>query len=308
MDTMLIVFLIGLIGILCVLVGVLIFIQLRKPETSNDVSTPLQNLTQAIHDVRVQTASLDASLRSRLDVENRTADSISRLETIIAGSGSKGAAGERVLENLISKLPSEWQVQNFRVGNKPVEFGLKLSNGLILPIDSKWAATDLLEQYSISNEPNEQKKLQEQIEKIVLSKAKEVQKYIEPNITTSFGVAVIPDAVYDICPTVNIETRKHRVVVVSYSMFLPYLLLVFDTVLRTSRTVDMERLNASIQTVNKGLSDIGEELEGRYSKAITMLEMSKRDLKGYVSKANSALASAHISSGEQIVSKLENSD
>lgn len=305
MDTMLIVF---LIGILCVLVGVLIFIQLRKPETSNDVSTPLQNLTQAIHDVRVQTASLDASLRSRLDVENRTADSISRLETIIAGSGSKGAAGERVLENLISKLPSEWQVQNFRVGNKPVEFGLKLSNGLILPIDSKWAATDLLEQYSISNEPNEQKKLQEQIEKIVLSKAKEVQKYIEPNITTSFGVAVIPDAVYDICPTVNIETRKHRVVVVSYSMFLPYLLLVFDTVLRTSRTVDMERLNASIQKVNKGLSDIGEELEGRYSKAITMLEMSKRDLKGYVSKANSALVSAHISSGEQIVSKLENSD
>lgn len=308
MDTMLIVLLIGLIGILCVLVGALLFIQLRKPETSNDVSTPLQNLTQAIHDVRVQTASLDASLKSRLDVENRTADSISRLETIIAGSGSKGAAGERVLENLISKLPSEWQVQNFRVGNKPVEFGLKLSNGLILPIDSKWAATDLLEQYSISNEPNEQKKLQEQIEKIVLSKAKEVQKYIEPNITTSFGVAVIPDAVYDICPTVNIETRKHRVVVVSYSMFLPYLLLVFDTVLRTSRTVDMEKLNASIQTVNKSLSDIGEELEGRYSKAITMLEMSKRDLKGYVGKANSALAGAHISSGEQIISKEENLD
>lgn len=306
MDTMLIVFLIGLIGILCVLVGALLFIQLRKPETSNDVSTPLQNLTQAIHDVRVQTASLDASLRSRLDVENRTADSISRLETIIAGSGSKGAAGERVLENLISKLPSEWQVQNFRVGNKPVEFGLKLSNGLILPIDSKWAATDLLEQYSLSIEPNEQKKLQEQIEKVVLSKAKEVQKYIEPNITTSFGVAVIPDAVYDICPTVNIETRKHRVVVVSYSMFLPYLLLVFDTVLRTSRTVDMEKLNASIQTVYKSLSDIGEELEGRYSKAITMLELSKRDLKGYVGKANTALAGAQISSGEETASKFEN--
>ena len=323
MDTTLIAILIVMVGLLCVLVFAVLILQLRKPVDSNtDVLTPLQNLnqsvqdirvqtaslqnlSQAVQDVRVQTASLDADIKARSGVEKQTADSIARLETIIAGSGSKGAAGERVLENIISKLPPEWQVQNFRVGNKTVEFGLRLSNGSILPIDSKWAATNPLEQFSVSNDPDEQKKLREQIEKIIINKAKEVSKYIDPDITTSFGVAVIPDAIYDICPTVNIETSKFHVVVVSYSMFLPYLLLIFDMVLRTSRTIDTEKLNASIQAIQKSISDIGEEIEGRYSKAMTMLEYSKRDLKGYVGKANNALASIQITSNQ---SSSETSD
>ncbi len=69
-----------------------------------------------------------------------------------------------------SKLPTEWKVQNFRVANKPVEFALRLPNNLILPIDSKWTATPLLEQFSNSTDPDEQKKLREQIEGIFTGK------------------------------------------------------------------------------------------------------------------------------------------
>lgn len=301
MDPILLIFLVGIIGILAVLVVVLLYLYLRKPESqSDDISTPLQNLTQAIHDVRVKTASLESDVRARFEVERQTSDSINRLETIIAGSGSKGAAGERVLENLFSKLPSNWQVQNFRVGNKPVEFGLKLSNGKILPIDSKWAATDLLEQFSFSRDVNEQKKLRDQIEKVIVNKAKEVGKYIDPEITTSFGVAVVPDAVYDICPSVNIETSKFHVVVISYSLFLPYLLLVFDMILRTSQTIDTEKLNTSIQAIQKGINSISEEIENRYSKAMSMLEISKRELKNHISKSNNALSSIQISSAGDV--------
>jgi len=299
MDITLVLILIGMVGLLCVLVFAVLVLQLRKPNNDKtDVSTPLQNLTQAVHDVRVQTASLTADIKARSNIEKQTADSIARLETIIAGSGSKGAAGERVLENLISKLPTEWQVQNFRVGNKPVEFGLRLSNGLILPIDSKWAATNLLEQFSISTDLDEQRKLREQIEKIVINKAKEVQKYIDSNLTMPFGIAVIPDAIYDICPTVNIETNKYHVIVVSYSMFLPYLLLVFHTVLTTSRTIDMEKLSASIQAVHNSISAVESELENRYSKAVAMLEISRRELKGHIGKANNALTSIQITSNQ----------
>lgn len=324
MDSALIVILIVLVGLLCVLVVAVLLLQLRK-SNSNDVATPLQNLNQSIQDVRVQTASLqnlnqivqdirvqtasmDADSKARVVVERQTAESISRLETIIVGSSSKGEAGERVLENIIAKLPSEWQIQNFRIGNKFVEFGLKLSNGLILPIDSKWAATNLLEQFSASVDLDEQKKLRDQVEKIVINKAKEVQKYIEPNITTSFGVAVIPDAVYDICPTVNLETRKNNVVVVSYSMFLPYLLLVFDTVLRTSRALDTEKLNANIQVIQKSIADIEKEIEGRYSKAMNMFEYLRHDLKGYIGKVNNALASIHMTSDQSATESPENSD
>lgn len=296
---MLLIVLIVIVGFLCLLTAAVLVIQLRnKPSNNVDVSTPLQNLTQAIQDVRVQTASLTSDFKARSEVERQTADSIRRLEMIVAGSSSKGAAGERVVDELFSKLPTEWKVQNFRVANKPVEFALRLPNNLILPIDSKWAATTLLEQFSNSTDPDEQKKLRDQIEGIVINKAKEVKKYIDPSLTLPFGVAVVPDAVYSICPSVNIETAKHNVVVVSYSIFLPYILLIFQTVLTTSRTIDMEKLNAQIQAVEHSLKAIESELENRYAKAVTMLDISRRELKAHIGKASNAVTSIQITSNQ----------
>ncbi len=296
---MLLIVLIAIVGFLCLLTAAVLVNQFRnKPSSNVDVSTPLQNLTQAIQDVRVQTASLNADFRARSDSEKQTAESVRRLEMIVAGSSSKGAAGERVVDELFSKIPTEWKVQNFRVANKPVEFALRLPNNLILPIDSKWTATTLLEQYSNSTDPDEQKKLREQIEGIVIGKAKEVKKYLDPNLTFPFGIAVVPDAVYALCQSVNIETSKHKVVVVSYSTFLPYILLIFQTVLTTSRTIDMEKLNAQIQTVEHSLKAIETELENRYSKAVTMLDISRRELKGHIGKASNAITSIQISSNQ----------
>lgn len=88
---------------------------------------------------------LQASARARHDIEQLTANSVRRLEAVIAGTQAKGAAGENILEAVFAKLPAEWQVRNFKVAGKAVEFGLRLPNNLILPIDSKWAATSLLE-------------------------------------------------------------------------------------------------------------------------------------------------------------------
>lgn len=296
---MLIIVFIVIVGLLCLLTGAVLILQLRKPSNTNtDVSTPLQNLTQVIQDVRVQTASLTADFKARSNSEKQTAESVRRLELIVAGSSSKGAAGERIVDELFSKIPTEWQAQNFRVANKPVEFALRLPNNLILPIDSKWTATTLLEQYSNSTDPDEQKKLCEQIEGIVIKKAKEVKKYLDPNLTFPFGIAVVPDAVYALCRSVNIETFKHKVVVVSYSTFLPYILLIFQTALTTSKTIDMEKLNAQIQTVERSLKAIETELENRYSKAVTMLDNSRRELKGHIGKASNAITSVQISSNQ----------
>ena len=124
---------------------------------------------------------LQTFAKARQEIEQRTAESIKRLEMIIAGTQTKGVAGENILEFVFAKLPAEWQVRNFRVGNKSVEFGLRLPNNLILPIDSKWAATNLIEQFVNCDNPDEQQKLKAQIESAVLSKAKEVKKYIDPS-------------------------------------------------------------------------------------------------------------------------------
>lgn len=277
-----------LLLILIVLAAFILFLQIRK---STSVSTPLQNLTQSVQDVRVETARFSEQFQARAEIEKQTTESIRRLDTIMAGIGSRGAAGEYVVEEFLSKLPPEWQVRNFRVGNKIVEFGLQLPNRLVLPIDSKWPATRLLEQFDNSDDPGEQKRLKEQIERGVIKKAREVQKYIDPNITTPFGIAAIPDAVYNLCPAVNVRTLEYNVVVVSYSLLLPYLLLVFQIILATAHAVDVTKAGVHLQTIEQSIKDLQSEIEGRFSNALAMLYNSRGGLQALIGKANSALAS-----------------
>ena len=99
---------------------------------------------------------------------------------------------------MFSRLPAEWQVYDFRVAGGVVEFGLRLPNNLVLPIDHKWPAVDLLDRLAASDDPKEQAILQRQVQSAVRSKAMEVRKYIDPERTYGFGIAAVPDAVYEL--------------------------------------------------------------------------------------------------------------
>jgi len=344
--------LLGIIALLIILLAAVV-IQSRKPQPSQDLSTPLQNLNQGISDLRVEMrgvaervasveqhqsqanqgivalktgltetdtvaksivdatkairvelarakddlTELQTHTKARQELEQRTADSIRRLEMVIAGTQSKGAAGENILDVVFAKLPAEWQVRNFPVGNKTVEFGLRLPNNLILPIDSKWAATNLLEQFSLCEDPAEQQKLKGQIEAAVLGKAKEVKKYIDPNVTVGFGVAAVPDAVYDLCYGIQTEAFQMNVVLISYSMFIPYLLLVFQTILKASQNIDLHKLDAYLQTAQVSIAALQDELEGRFAKALTMLTNARSDMSAHLSKLSGSLTSLQIGAG-----------
>jgi DNA recombination protein RmuC len=234
------------------------------------------------------------------ETERQIAESIRRLETVIAGTQSKGSAGENILEIVFAKLPIEWQVRDFKIGGKAVEFGLKLPNNLIMPIDSKWTATNLLEQFIDASDLNEQQRLKRTIEDAVLQKAKEVRKYIDPSITVNFGVAVIPDAIYDLCAGIQCDVFQLNVVLVSYSMFVPYLLLVFQTVLKTNQSIDLQKLDSYLQTAQDNIKSLQEELDGRLSKAITMLNNSRDDMRVHLSKIGGSLTGLQIGAGTSI--------
>ena len=251
------------------------------------------SLLQGLQNVSLQVNELQAYTRARHDLERQTTESIRRLETIIAGTQSKGAAGENIIEYAFSKLPPSWQVRNFAVGNKRVEFGLRLASNLVLPIDSKWPATGLVEQFAVSRDVAEQRRLKNDINRAVLEKAREVQQYLSPNITTRFGIAAVPDAVYDLCPYTQVEALKIGVVVISYSMFLPYLMLVFETMLQTTQRVDLDRLETCLDAAQGCVQTMQEELEGRFARAVTMLANSRNDLSAGLGKVSSALASVH---------------
>jgi DNA recombination protein RmuC len=262
------------------------------------------SLVEATASIRAELARAKESLtelqtvtRARQELEQRTADSVRRLEAIIAGTQTKGVAGENILEAVFAKLPADWQVRNFRVGNKFVEFGLRLPNGLILPIDSKWAATGLLEQLVGAEDPGEQQKLKAQIETAVLNKAREIKKYVDPGLTVNFGIVAVPDAVHELCSGVQAAVFQQNVVLISYSMFIPYLLLVFQTVLKTSQNIDLEKVNLSLQGIEENVNWLQEELEGRFPRAITMLENSRKDISSRISKIRSGLINIQVSAG-----------
>jgi DNA recombination protein RmuC len=240
---------------------------------------------------------LHAHVKSKQEIDRQTAVSIRRLETIIAGTQTKGLAGENVLEAVFAKLPIEWQIRDFRIGGKSVEFALRLPNNLIMPIDSKWAATHLLEQFVESDDTQEQIRLKKEIENAVLAKAKEVRKYLDPSVTVNFGVAVVPDAVYDLCSGIQSETFQLNVVLVSYSMFVPYLLLVFQTTLKNSQSVDLQKLDAYLNTAQESIKNLQEELDGRLSRAITMMNNSRDDMRAVLGKLNGSLTGLQIGSG-----------
>jgi DNA recombination protein RmuC len=267
-----------------------------------ETSTVATNLTRTADSIRAELSRASEGLtdlrshaRARQELEERTAESIRRLEAIIAGTQSRGAAGENILEALFARLPADWQVRDFRVGDKFVEFGLRLPNNLVLPIDSKWSAPHLLEQLADCDDPEEAQRLKAQIESVTLSRAREVRKYLDPSLTVNFCVAAVPDAVFDLCGNVQVEMVRQNVVLVSYSMFVPYLLLIFQTVLKTSQNLDLEKLDAYLRTAQESIEALQEELEGRFSRAITMLGNSRSEMSIHLGRVRSGLISIQTS-------------
>jgi DNA recombination protein RmuC len=238
--------------------------------------------------------ALQSHTKAREAIERDTAESIKRLEAVIAGTQSKGMAGENILELMFSRLPAEWQMRNFTVGNKTVEFGLRLPNNRILPIDSKWAATHLLEQFISCQDVNEQLLIKGKIEKTIIDKAKEVQKYIDTNLTVNFGVAVIPDAVYELCCGIHCDAFKSKVVLVSYSMFIPYLLLVIESAHKDSQSIDEAKLRDYLHTAQSTIERLQGEIENRFSRALTMLDNSRTEIRGQLSRMSSGITGLQI--------------
>lgn len=65
----------------------------------------LRPLTQSVGHIRDSITELQSRLRGREELERRTADAIHRLERVISGTQSRGAAGEHLLDAVFSQLP-----------------------------------------------------------------------------------------------------------------------------------------------------------------------------------------------------------
>jgi len=118
---------------------------------------------------------LRAAVSARQSVEEEARSSLRRLESVIAGSSSRGAAGERILEEALRHLPPEMLQRNVWVGGKVVELALRLPGGKLLPMDSKWVSTPALEQLAEPGlDANRRANLMGQVEREVERRVREV--------------------------------------------------------------------------------------------------------------------------------------
>ncbi|HEV8360384.1 MAG TPA: DNA recombination protein RmuC [Candidatus Thermoplasmatota archaeon] len=219
--------------------------------------------------------------------------SMGRLEAIIAGTKSRGTAGENLLAEVIKQLPPEFRDYDVRIGGKTVEFAVPLPDGRYLPVDSKWTSVDKLARLADAS-PEERVELVASIQDDVEGKVDEVAKYLDPEKTCGMAVLAVPDAIFDLCATAHVKAHKRGVVIVGYSMAVPYVLTTLQVIKRYGARVDEARISQVVTTVAGCLDGMSEELEGRLSRAITSLENSRRDLRTHVGKAQQALGRVQV--------------
>jgi len=235
---------------------------------------------------------LGSALVARQSIEDEARSSLKRLESVMAGSSTRGAAGENILEEVLKHLPPEMLQRNVWVAGKVVELALQLPGGKLLPIDSKWVSSDALEQLA---EPGldapRRAQLTAQVEREVERRVREVSQYIDPATTSPFALAVIPDAAYDVCRGAIVGAHRRHVMVVGYAMALPYLLTLYQLHLQFARTVDMEKLQSALIDVERHLDTLEGILDNKLQRALTMLQNTYTEGKQVSSRIRSAAQS-----------------
>src|SRR2546425_2431358 len=254
-----------------------------------------------------QTQSAVEGLRStvsaRQSIEEEARASLKRRESVIAGSSSRGAAGEHILEEALRHLPPEMLQRNVWVGGKVVELALRLPGGKLLPMDSKWVSSVALEQLAAPGlDANRRAQLMGQVEREVERRVREVSQYIDPATTAPFALAVIPDAAYDVCRGAIVNAHSRHVMVVGYAMALPYLLTLYQLHLQFARSVDMEKLQSALIDIERQVDVLEGILENKVQRSLTVLQNAYTEGRQATAKIRASTQAVQItdSSGETV--------
>jgi DNA recombination protein RmuC len=250
-------------------------------------------VSAAAAQLRTEVAALSADERARGTAAEEAREMLRKLERVIAGSASRGQAGESLLGEVLRALPAPWREYDVRIGNLPVEFAVPLPGGKVLPIDSKWPAADKVEELSRTTDPRGRAALAAQIEREVERKVDEVAKYLDPERTLMIGIAAVPDAVYDLCVRAHATAYARGVMLVGYSMALPYVLSLLALLERFGSRLDTGRTQTALSDLDRSLRELEESLHGPAARGFKMLENALDVQRRTVADCRRALAGAN---------------
>ena len=254
-----------------------------------------EQLRQGLEGARRALDELRTREQERRATDGEHRDVIRRLATVLAGGSSKGRAGEHVLREHLLQLPPGMLTSDFRVNGRVVEFGLVLPDGRRLPIDSKWSALAELEALDAATDTVARDQCARAVERLVVSRTKEVAQYLDPALTAPVAVAAVPDAVFAVLKRAHADAFAQGVIVVPYSNALPIVLFLYELVRRYG---DVSDAHASLAEVARVLDALDAIVENKVAKAATMLTNGADEFRSQLGKARGSIARAHAAAPE----------
>jgi DNA recombination protein RmuC len=244
-----------------------------------------------LQEARMAVERLKTDAEARIRREEEVQASARRIEAVLLGSRTRGAAGENILQDAFRQFPAEMIETNFRVNGKVVEYALVLANAKRLPIDSKWPSPDLIERLAqAGSDPAEEAVAVAEVERVLRGKVREVKQYVDPACTLTFAVAAVPDAVFNACRRAHIEAFREGVILMPYSMTVPYVLALFRLHLQYARSIDLENLEGYLLVLEENVTALDRSLENSVSRGSTMIQNAFNDCKRNLGQMRGALA------------------
>ena len=218
-----------LLVIIILLLGYLIYLNIKDGSQSSDSKESLRDIDKSVE--RQEAALFDLTK----DIQSFQ-DPLNKLNRYLSGGTLAGKFGEWSLEAIIKDIFHTNQfIANAEVipgSGKRVEFVIKLPEGLMLPIDAKFPS-GLFDNYlyaSDINDPQLIKKSIDEIKRHVQNDAKDINsKYMQSGITIELGVMYIPSEslmqLIDSIGSLREEIfRDHRVLIMGPNSLAAYLI------------------------------------------------------------------------------------
>lgn len=246
------------------------------------------DLTSRLDSALSVLSGLAGAFEERRRLEEQAVEALGRVERLVAGSRARGRSGEQLLAAALAELPPEFLVRDFTIGGRVCEFALRMPDGKLLPVDSKWPASDLAARLGAA-EGAELEDLERRIEKVVCTRVKEVAGYLDAGRTVPVAVAAVPDSVYACCRRAHAVAHAARVLIVPYSLALPFLLGMWSLHRTYAADLDAAMLQERVHDVAVTLTQLGERLEGQLSRALKMATNATSEMRSLVVGAQTSL-------------------
>jgi DNA anti-recombination protein RmuC len=234
-----------------------------------------QQVTRQIEETLKTLTRLEEKLRSTSDDQiARLEEEIGRISDILRGRRG-GAAAERIVDELLSVFPEGWVEQKVHLGGGEVEFAVVLPGDYYVPLDSKFVGAEILaEQDYEADQKNFQK-----IQRNIREQAKKIVEYLSDPKVPGFGIAAVPDSVYAMCRSAIREVAsKHQVVVVPYSLLVPFVLSLYLIAQRLGISVRSTDTSQLIGSARDALRRAREALENMEKEINTVKRQRDRAL------------------------------